>query len=1720
MTNSGATLNGTLTALKGYSDNICGVVFRYGQCEDMLNLYSGGSTMDGTGDFNNDISGLLPNTTYYFQALAIHGTDTAWAADTLTFTTLTVPCPGAVRTNEHATELGSIDSVRDVEGNSYATVQIGSQCWMAQNLRTTQYADGTTPVSLGFDTSTSTAYRYFPDGDTNNVATYGHLYNWKAVMGSSTSSNNIPSGVQGICPDGWHVPSDAEWTQLTDYVNSQSGYKCGGTDKNIAKALASATGWKSSSYNCSVGNNLSPNNAAGFSAVPAGFYSGSYSDFGSYATFWSATQIDTIARSRFLGYGGASVIKYNKSKNFGFSVRCLRDPLTVTTDSANTVTKNGATLYGNVKSLGKYTTAQAGFRYGTSASTMTNIVSDEVAMMAAGQFSYGITGLTANTKYYYKAFSANGTDTVYGEVKNFKTLSINPCPNAATVTDVDNNVYNTVQIGNQCWMAENLRTTKYANGTAIANGGTTPSITTAYRYFPGGDTNNVATYGHLYNWKAVMGTSTSSKANPSGVQGICPDGWHVPSDAEWTQLTAYVKSRGYKCNVSPDNIAKALASTTGWMSSPDYCDVGNDPSANNATGFSAVPAGSYNGSRSGFDGVGGNAYFWSATSIRIYAYYRSINYSDEYVTCDDHFRDNGYSVRCLRDPLTVVTTAVSSITANSAICGGNVLADGGSAVTARGVCWSTSQNPTTADGHTTDGSGTGSFNSSITGLSGSTTYYVRAYAANGTDTVYGEVKNFTTAADIVTDTIVFFANGGIGTMDTMFVTRGDTVLNANTYTHGGNWQFTGWNTAADGSGTQYADHASITTSGNLTLYAQWHTWCTGIPKTSVNEFGTSRIDSVKDIDNNKYNVVQIGDQCWMAQNLRTTKYADGTSISLGSTTSTETAYHYYPTGSSSNVSKYGYLYNWKAVMGNSTSSETNPSGVQGICPKGWHVPSDTEWTQLTNYVSSQSEYVCESINTYNAKALASTTGWNSSSNTCVPGNNPSDNNATGFSAVPAGYYSGGYGSFGDDAHFWSATQYYNSYAYSRYVDYNYADVHKYNYEEYYGFSVRCLRDPLTVTTDSANTITKNSAKLYGNVTNMGGFAEVNAGFRYGQHPDYMTFRTERTVSSTGSFNAELTNISPNTTYYFQSYAATATDTAWASDTLTFTTLTNPCSVASIRGNERGTGKQIDSVKDHEDNWYKVVQIGNQCWLAENMRATTEPGSSTHIALNTDASLTEPRIYSTDSGYVARYGYLYNFPAAMNTSSDDNHFTYPHRGICPEGWHVPTKDDWDLLAATAGVPDHLYVPGTTEFTDGLGKLTGGTDWITSTWRTSPGCYNYIYRDSTGFSARPASCYYDGKIENVGESAYFWTSSEDDYYLHIYYSYGAILYGSGEAHSSGFSIRCLRDAEVPAAMSVTTDSANTITKNSATLYGNVTDMGGKSEVNAGFKYGTSESALTSIVSDGVSTTAPGMFSFGITGLTANTQYYYKAFAANGTDTVYGEVMNFKTLSINPCPNMPTVTDVDNNVYNTVQIGDQCWMKENLRTTKYADGTPISLGNSKSTSTAYRYYPNNDSNTVSTYGYLYNWRAAMRYSSSSENNPSGVQGICPTGWHLPSDAEWTQLTDYVSSQSQYRCNGNASFISKSLAATSGWRRDDFACAIGNYQFLNNATDFSGVPSGDYSGDYALFANSAYFWSTTLNFNDSNSAYIRLLYYNSESVIRNYNPIDFGFGVRCLRN
>ena len=208
-----------------------------------------------------------------------------------------------------------------------------------------------------------------------------------------------------------------------------------------------------------------------------------------------------------------------------------------------------------------------------------------------------------------------------------------------TVTDIDGNLYNTVKIGTQVWMVENLKTTKYKDGTAIPNvtdDTAWAALTTpAYCWYNNDDSTHKATYGALYNWYTV------------NTGKLAPAGWHVATDAEWTTLLNYV----FTANLGTSgSVGKALAATVNWSASTFAGAIGNDLYKNNRTGFSALPGAGRYGINGGFYDLGRSGSWWTATKFGTYsAWGRDMYYYDSDVSRYISAQTNGYSVRCLRD---------------------------------------------------------------------------------------------------------------------------------------------------------------------------------------------------------------------------------------------------------------------------------------------------------------------------------------------------------------------------------------------------------------------------------------------------------------------------------------------------------------------------------------------------------------------------------------------------------------------------------------------------------------------------------------------------------------------------------------------------------------------------------------------------------------------------------------------------------------------------------------------------------------------------------------------------------------------------------------------------------------------------------------------------------------------------------------------------------------
>jgi uncharacterized protein (TIGR02145 family) len=198
------------------------------------------------------------------------------------------------------------NSLKDKDGNIYKTVTIGTQAWMAENLKTTKYNDGSSiPLVMDdktWETSTSPAFCWYKNDATTNKNTYGALYNWYTV------------NTKKLCPKGWHVSTHAEWTTLTNYLKGDS--VAGGKLKEMGTVH-----WESP--------NTGATNQSGFTALPGGYryIYGAFYLVGYNGAWWSSTESDAVnAWSRYIGYfDGIVSSSCNFSKRFGYSVRCVKD---------------------------------------------------------------------------------------------------------------------------------------------------------------------------------------------------------------------------------------------------------------------------------------------------------------------------------------------------------------------------------------------------------------------------------------------------------------------------------------------------------------------------------------------------------------------------------------------------------------------------------------------------------------------------------------------------------------------------------------------------------------------------------------------------------------------------------------------------------------------------------------------------------------------------------------------------------------------------------------------------------------------------------------------------------------------------------------------------------------------------------------------------------------------------------------------------------------------------------------------------------------------------------------------------------------------------------------------------------------------------------------------------------------------------------------------------
>ncbi|MCX6270317.1 MAG: carboxypeptidase regulatory-like domain-containing protein [Bacteroidetes bacterium] len=746
----------------------------------------------------------------------------------------------------------------------------------------------------------------------------------------------------------------------------------------------------------------------------------------------------------------------------------------------------------------------------------------------------------------------------------------------------------------------------------------------------------------------------------------------------------------------------------------------------------------------------------------------------------------------------------------------------------------------------------------------------------------------------------------------------------------------------------------------------------------------------------------------------------------------------------------GKKYNTVQIGWDEMMQYSQTPGIKGICPTNWHVPTNQEWTTLTDYLGG--------LDLAGGKMKeAGIAHWNSP--------NSGASNESGFTALAGGRRNGEsatFNDFGGSASFWSSSAFSSASAWYRMLHSSDAIVNQFNSNELQdGFSVRCVKNCSTLTTSDAGPdqpdVTGTTATLVGNTPAQG----------------------ESGKWSIISGDAGSLDDSNNPTSSFTGISGSSYTLQW--------TISNGCGSSSsdevIISFQAAVSNPCPGIPsfDYGGQTYNTVQIGPQCWMKDNLNIGTMIDGSVSQVNN---GIIEKYCLNNDPANCLIYGGYYQWNEMMKYS------TAPGlQGICPSGWHLPTDAEWCMLSQYIDPLVNCTAWGYSGI-DAAGKMKepGYTHWL------SP---NTGATNSSGFTILGAGSHYNGGYNDFKEDAHFWTSTaytSDSAYQRRFDNTHSSIYRFAYAKTDGFTVRCLKDT---CNQSPTTSNAGpdqTITGTSAILAANTPQSG---------------LGLWSILSgEGRSITQSGNPVSVFTG-NAGTTYFLtwtiSTACAGSTDTV-SITFNYLPLG-SPCPGNSSFV-YGGQTYHAVQIGPQCWMKENLNI-----GTMIQANqNQTDNGTKEKYCYNNNPANCLVYGGLYQWEEMMQYSITA-----GAQGICPVGWHLPTDAEWCTLTTFL--DLTVDCNVwnwsgiNAANMLKETG-TAHWNSSISATNESGFTALGGGITENG--GYFYSiGDYAIFWSSSDYHESSWDY----GIYWEVMAY-SPNVGRGVNHIMAGSSVRCIRN
>lgn len=447
------------------------------------------------------------------------------------------------------------------DGQVYTTIQIFSQCWLKENLNV-----GTMIPGTEVQTNNGIIEKYCYNNEPDSCSKYGALYQWDEMMQYATQQ-----GAQGICPPGWHIPIDEEWKLLEGAVDSQYGIGDPEWDNSwdargfdVGMNLKSTSGW----YSGGNGTDLFD-----FSGLPGGYrLLGGFDMISLYGFWWTSSENDYYNTwGRCIYYDDPRVCRNDDIKEYGFSLRCIRDevypaPIILTFTAFNNASYVQLDSIKVMNRTQEYNTTL--FWPDTSIYIQEELpfnTGDELLFIGySDTLESGIHDSPLESKTYTFQFAAKI-----------------PCPGTPTV-EYEGQIYHTIQIFSQCWLKENLNV-----GMMIQGGSDMTNNGLVEKYCYGNNEDTCILYGGLYSWSELMNYILLSAG-----QGICPEGWHIPSLMDWAILKGAVdsyyriedtiwQSYGYQ----GFDVGLNLKSNEKWSFN------GN---GNGLYGFNLLPAGYYN----------------------------------------------------------------------------------------------------------------------------------------------------------------------------------------------------------------------------------------------------------------------------------------------------------------------------------------------------------------------------------------------------------------------------------------------------------------------------------------------------------------------------------------------------------------------------------------------------------------------------------------------------------------------------------------------------------------------------------------------------------------------------------------------------------------------------------------------------------------------------------------------------------------------------------------------------------------------------------------------------------------------------------------------------------------------------------------------------------------------------------------------------------------------